>query len=96
MHVVCNGTYTLVHASATRGMDAIVQAGVLIGYRGVVVHDRLAMYWKLKSAKHGVCAAHLIRDLAAVAAVAGQSAWPGPPGSWWKSTAPATPPENAA
>ena len=77
MHVVCNGTYTLVHASATRGMDAIVQAGVLIGYRGVVVHDRLAMYWKLKSAKHGVCAAHLIRDLAAVAAVAGQSAWAG-------------------
>jgi len=24
MHVVCNGTYTLIHASATRGMDAIL------------------------------------------------------------------------
>jgi hypothetical protein len=33
------------------------------------------MYWKLKSARHGICAAHLIRDLAAVAAASGQSAW---------------------
>jgi hypothetical protein len=40
----------------------------------VVVHDRLAMYWKLK-AKHGVCAAHLLRDLADVAIVATQAAW---------------------
>jgi len=31
----------------------------------VVIHDRLAMYWKLKQAKHGVCSAHLLRDLTA-------------------------------
>ena len=75
MHVVCNGTYTLIHASATRGMEAIRQAGVLIGYRGVVVHDRLAMYWKLKSARHGICGAHLVRDLASVAAAATHKKW---------------------
>ena len=39
---------------------------MLRGYRGVVVHDRLAMCWKLK-AKHGICGAHLLRDLAEVA-----------------------------
>ncbi len=39
---------------------------MLRGYRGVIVHDRLAMYWKLK-AKHGLCGAHLLRDLADVA-----------------------------
>ena len=44
------------------------------GYRGVVVHDRLAMDWKLK-ATHGLCGAHLLRDLADVAAVAAQRAW---------------------
>lgn len=75
MHVVSTGLYTLIHASVTRGTDAVREAGVLIGYRGVVIHDRLALYWKLKAAKHGTCGAHLLRDLAAVAHVATQTAW---------------------
>jgi transposase len=74
MHVVSDRLYTLIHASVTRGEQAIKTAGVLIGYRGIVVHDRLAMYWKLK-AKHAICGAHLLRDLAEVAAVATQSSW---------------------
>ncbi|MGH2393573.1 MAG: IS66 family transposase [Candidatus Limnocylindria bacterium] len=74
MHVVSTAMFTLIHASVTRGGDAIDEAGVLRGYRGVVIHDRLAMYWKLK-AKHGLCGAHLLRDLADVAGVATQSAW---------------------
>jgi transposase len=72
--VVSTSAYTLIHASVTRGMEAVRQAGVLIGYRGVVVHDRLAMYWKLE-AKHQICAAHLLRDLASVATIASQTAW---------------------
>jgi transposase len=74
MHVVSTAMFTLIHASVTRGGDAIDEAGVLRGYRGVVVHDRLAMYWKLK-ARHGLCGAHLLRDLADVAGVATQTAW---------------------
>ena len=75
MHVVSTSMFTLIHASVTRGTEAIVSAGVLIGYRGVIVHDRLALYWKLKSAKHGLCGAHPVRDLADVALVATQTAW---------------------
>lgn len=74
MHVVSTAAFTLIHGSVTRGGDAIDEAGVLRGYRGVVVHDRLAMYWKLK-ARHGLCGAHLLRDLADVAGVATQTAW---------------------
>ncbi|HUY24910.1 MAG TPA: IS66 family transposase [Candidatus Saccharimonadales bacterium] len=74
MHVVSTGFYTLIHASVTRGPKAIDEAGVLRGFRGVIVHDRLAMYWKLK-AKHAICGAHLVRDLAKVAVVATQTAW---------------------
>jgi transposase len=74
MHVVSTAMFTLIHASTTRGAAAFDEAGVLPGYRGVIVHDRLAMYWKLK-AKHGVCGAHLLRDLAEVAIVATQTAW---------------------
>jgi transposase len=75
MHVIATPLYTLLHASLTRGERAIEEMGVPHGYRGVVVHDRLAMYWKLKRAKHGICSAHLLRDLAEVAVVATQTAW---------------------
>ena len=75
MHVVSTRAYTLIHASVTRGHDALIEAGVLIGYRGVIIHDRLALYWKLKRARHGLCGAHLLRDLASVAEVATQTAW---------------------
>lgn len=74
MHVVSIGLCTLIHASVTRGGQAIDEAGVLRGYRGVIIHDRLAMYWKLR-AEHGLCGAHLLRDLADVALVATQAAW---------------------
>jgi transposase len=75
MHVVSTRLYTLIHASATRGAQAVKDAGVLIGYRGVIVHDRLALYWKFTKAKHQVCTAHLLRDLASVAEIATQTAW---------------------
>lgn len=75
MHVVSTASYTLIHASATRGLDAVKAAGVLIGYRGVIVHDRLALYWKLTVARHGICSAHLLRDLAQAATVATQKTW---------------------
>jgi transposase len=75
MHVVSTATYTLIHASATRGLEAVRTAGVLIGYRGVIVHDRLALYWKLTAARHGICSAHLLRDLAQAATVATQKTW---------------------
>ena len=75
MHVVSTSLYTLIHASVTRSAEAITEAGVLQGYKGVIVHDRLALYWTLKRAKHGLCNAHLLRDLADVAVVVTQTAW---------------------
>ena len=75
MHVVSTSMFTLIHASATRGIQAVHDIGVLAGYRGVIVHDRLAMYWQFTKAKHQACAAHLLRDLASVAQVATQKMW---------------------
>jgi len=75
MHLVSTARYSLIHASATRGWDAVKEAGVLLGYRGVVIHDRLALYWKLETARGGIRGAHLLRDLASVAAISSQAAW---------------------
>ena len=75
MHVVSTRMLTLIHASTTRGIQAVHDAGVLAGYTGVIIHDRLAMYWQFSRARHQACGAHLIRDLAHVADVATQRVW---------------------
>lgn len=75
MQVLSTRAYTFIHASLTRGADAISEMGVLADYRGVVIHDRLALYWKFKKARHGLCGAHLLRDLEEVGAVATQRGW---------------------
>jgi transposase len=65
-HVVSNELYTYLFASPTRGKDAPDEAGVLGAFGGVMVHDRLAMYFKYDQTSHAVCGSHLLRDLAAV------------------------------
>ncbi|EQD35755.1 transposase, partial [mine drainage metagenome] len=74
-HVACTEWLTLLHADDKRGLDAVERAGVLPAYKGIAIHDRLGMYFNYTSAKHGVCGAHLIRNLASVAVVWNQTEW---------------------
>jgi transposase len=62
-HVVSNEHYTHLFASPTRGKDAPDEAGVLGDFEGVMVHDRLAMYFKYDKATHAICLAHVLREL---------------------------------
>lgn len=66
LHVVASDRYTHLFASPTRGKDAPDAAGILGKFRGVMVHDRLAMYFNYRRARHAVCGAHLLRELHAV------------------------------
>ena len=65
-HVVSSEPYTYLLAGPTRGKDAPDEAGVLGAFGGVMVHDRLAMYFKYDQATHVIWGSHLLRDLAAV------------------------------
>ena len=67
LHVVADDEATYLFASPTRGRAAPDAAGVLPSFRGVMVHDRLSMYFGYDKATHVVCGAHLVRDLASVA-----------------------------
>jgi transposase len=51
-HVVSNELYTYLFASPTRATSAPDEAGVLPEFAGVMVHDRLALYFKYKNATH--------------------------------------------
>jgi transposase len=75
LHVAATRLYTYLYASHTRGKDAPDRAGVLGEFSGVMVHDRLAMYFNYDGATHAVCAAHLLRDLESVGKWQPQKAW---------------------
>lgn len=64
-HVCATELYTFLYASSTRGKAAPDEAGVLGRFRGTMIHDRLAMYFKYGDAVHATCGAHLLRDLEA-------------------------------
>jgi transposase len=65
-HVASNELYTFLFASPTRGKSAPDEAGVLGEFSGVMVHDRLAMYFKYDKATHAICLAHVLRELEAI------------------------------
>lgn len=74
-HVLSTPTLTLLSCHRSRGREAIESIGVLPGYRGVVVHDGLALYDALGDAAHAQCNAHYLRHLAAVGVVWDQQEW---------------------
>ncbi len=65
-HVATNELYTYLVASMTRGRAAPDDAGVLPEFKGVMVHDRLAMYFNYDKATHVICLAHIGRELRSV------------------------------
>lgn len=74
-HVAATVLLTHLAVHRHRGRAAIDEIGILPRFRGTLVHDRLASYWGYTKARHAVCNAHVLRDLAAVAEVASQEAW---------------------
>ena len=58
LHVAADELFTYLFASPTRAKSAPDEAGVLGDFRGVMVHDRLAMYFKYDKATHAICGAH--------------------------------------
>lgn len=60
-----------------RGIDAIVDIGVLNDYTGTIIHDGLATYdcAELTQATHSQCGAHLVRTLKDLAKDRSQTPW---------------------
>lgn len=63
IHTVCNESFTYLSLQAKRGYEGACAAGVLPRYKGRLIHDCWASYWKFTDVIHGLCCAHLQREL---------------------------------
>jgi DNA-directed RNA polymerase subunit RPC12/RpoP len=63
VHVVSNQQFTLFHADSSRGRQAIEKMVVLPNFMGVLVHDRFRSYFGKWTFRHGLCNAHILREL---------------------------------
>jgi transposase len=74
-HVACTVLLTFLGIHRRRGVAATDDFGILPRVRGTLVHDRWAPYWHYRRARHAICNAHILRDLASVGEVASQASW---------------------
>ena len=63
IHSASTNELTLLRTHHKRGVEAMRDAGVLEGFRGVAVHDGWAPYRTFTEALHALCNAHHLREL---------------------------------
>lgn len=66
VHVYSNGTRTLLQGHTKRGRQAMDEIGILNNATGTLIHDRLSSYKGYDQMEHGLCNAHIIRELKAI------------------------------
>lgn len=67
LHVISNKYFTYYDVHKKRGMEAMEDTGILPNYTGNLIHDCFKSYHNLdKISQHGLCNAHLLRELKAI------------------------------
>ena len=62
VHVASNQDSTYLYLSNKRGQRGMEEGKVLPNFHGIAIHDCWPAYWKYDM-EHGVCCAHLLREL---------------------------------
>jgi hypothetical protein len=63
VHSYSSGEITLKFVHQHRGREGIEGIGIIPKYEGILVHDCWASYLSYDNVKHGLCGAHLLREL---------------------------------
>jgi transposase len=63
LHVAATPDAVYYTAHAKRGQEAMAAAGILPVFKGVAVHDHWKPYFRFDNVMHGLCGAHLLREL---------------------------------
>lgn len=67
IHSASNDRLTYFKFHEKRGKEALRAIDILPRFKGVAIHDRWRSYFEYIDCRHGICGAHLIRDLRYVA-----------------------------
>lgn len=62
LHCLSSDRVTLFHVDKRRGMEAMINMGVLAKFHGILVHDHWKAYFKY-DCDHSLCNAHHLREL---------------------------------
>lgn len=66
LHVACSELYTYLFAHQRRGKEAIESPqSILNNFYGCAIHDCWSSYFKFEHLTHGICGAHILRELQA-------------------------------
>lgn len=63
IHSISNDFFTVLTSHKNRGKKAIVEAGVIPNFKGILVHDCWYAYDTFNHIKHALCSAHFLREL---------------------------------
>ena len=63
MHCVCNEKLSYFVLHDRRGHTAMKEMGILPEYHNIMIHDFWRSYFRFEHATHGICCAHLQREL---------------------------------
>ncbi|MBK6348287.1 MAG: transposase [Proteobacteria bacterium] len=77
-----------------RGLEAMTAIGIIPRYGGVIVHDCWASYLSYEHCRHGLCGAHLLRELTFIREANGY-AWPATCSGFCSRPAPVSPSASA-
>ena len=75
VHVASTQSGTYLYFSDKRGSKGMDEGGVLPAFHGIAIHDCWAPYWKYDM-EHGICCAHLLRELNGVRENHPEQKWP--------------------
>lgn len=67
LHVAASKTLTCYYPHRRRGSQATTAMGILPHFGGRAIHDSWSAYYRYEQCDHGLCNAHHLRDLTAVA-----------------------------
>jgi transposase len=62
LHLASNASWTYYYPHEKRGMEAMIDMGVLPSFKGILCHDHWKPYYKL-NCTHALCNAHHLREL---------------------------------
>lgn len=75
VHSACDAHHTYLSVQPRRGREGMEKAGFLPAYKGTIIHDCWSPYWSFSGLQHGLCGAHLLRDLQGIIDIEPTAVW---------------------